>query len=289
MVLKKNNKPEAEQKSIPEMNKNLSETDLSTIPRDVLFGRVIYDAGGTYGPRIQEYLQLVLIGSGEARIYIDGSEQHLKKGEVALLKQGSKEYFEFAETAKTYHSWCHFRWDLPPTTLRLVDVLPFKTAVSSRMERLIDVGLSLQYDPQALEASLSHVAAAAFWEYVSSSGSTAFSSQNVSLPEPIKRVQAYVRQNYGNDIKLRHLSDIAFVTPGHLTRLFRRHLGTTPIRYLWEVRVRQGASFLIHTGISVEKIAFTCGFKTSAHFSRYVKKYSGQTPRELRTRHWRRE
>lgn len=266
-------------------NESLSKIDIATLPKHVFFGNVMYGAGGTYGPRIQEHLQLVIIRSGEATVHIDGSKNHLEQGEVALLKKGHKEYFEFTKTARTYHSWCHFHWDLPENAVRLIEALPFKTTVSSRMERLMDLGLSLQHDPQSLAPSLAHLAAAAFWEFVSSSGSATLSNQNARLPDSIKRVQAYIRQNYYSDINLDHLSEIAFVTPEHLIRLFRAHLGTTPMRYLRDVRVRQGISFLSHTGINIERIAFNCGFKTAAHFSRCIKQTTGQTPSEIRARH----
>ena len=282
MVNKDNDKHLERQLSIPAADKILSEIDISTLPRDVFFGNVMYDAGGTYGPRVQEFLQLVLISRGEAVVTIDGDAHPLAQGEVALLKQGHEEYFEFSSTAKTYHSWCHFHWNLPEPVRQLVAQLPFKTNVSNRLERLIDLGLSLEHDPQSLDPSLSHLAAAAFWEYVSSVGLAEFSSQNARLPEPVKRVQAYVRQNYYSDINLGQLSEIACVTPEHLIRLFRKHLDTTPMRYLRTTRLRQGVSFLSHTGITVERIAFNCGFKTAAHFSRSIKESTGQTPSEIR-------
>ena len=265
---------------MPDSNENLPEID--TLPKKVLFGDVTYNVGGTCGPRIQKYLQLVILSRGEAVVHIDDSEHYLGQGEVALLHQGHKEYFEFSKTAKTYHSWCHFLWTLPEPVIALTNELPFKALVSSRMERLIDLGLSLQHDPQALTPVLSHLAAATFWEYVSSTGLAAFSSQNARLPEPVKQVQAYISQNYQSDINLHWLSEIAFVTPEHLTRLFGKHLQTTPMRYLWDVRVRQGLSLLSHTGLTVERIALNCGFKTAAHFSRRIKQSTGQTPSKIR-------
>ena len=285
MMFKQDNKASSGQKSMSSISKHLSEIDIKTLPKNVFFGSVMYDVGGTYGPRIQGQWQLVVIRSGEAIIYIDGIKQHLKQGEVAFLKKGHKEFFEFSKTTKTYHSWCDFHWDFPETMLLLISALPFKTVVSSRIERLIDLGLSLHHDTQALEPALAHLAAATFWEYVSSSDLSEPSNQNARLPEPIKRIQAYIRLNYYRDIRLKQLSEIAFVTPEHLTRLFRKHLSTTPIRYLQNVRVNQGISFLSHTSISVERIAFNCGFKTAAHFSRSVKQHTGQTPSEIRGQH----
>ena len=282
MTAKTNDRTSVGQMSMPDTDKGLSEIDITTLPEQVFFGNVMYDKGGTYGPRVQKHLQLVALKSGEAKVYIDSKEHCLGQGEIALLHAGHEEYFEFAKTVKTYHSWCHCSWNLPEDAVRRVEALPFKTSVSSRMERLIDLGLALQHDPQALLPSLSHLAAAVFWEYVSSSGLTKPAHQNARLPEPVKRVQAYIRQNYYSDINLSQLSEIAFVTPEHLIRLFRTHFGTTPMRYLRDVRVRQGISFLSHTGLTVERIAFNCGFKTAAHFSRCIKQATGQTPSEVR-------
>lgn len=73
----------------------------------------------------------------------------------------------------------------------------------------------------------------------------------------------------------------------HLVRLFRKHLDTTPIHYVWQVRVRQGSLYLRHTGLPVEEIAYQCGFKTAAHFSRGIKARYGQPPSQLRARYWR--
>ena len=107
--------------SIPDTDKNLSEVDIATLPQQVFFGNVMYDAGGTFGPRLQRHLQLVIIRSGEAVVYIDGHRHQLRQGEVALLHQGHEEYFEFAKTVKTYYSWCHFHWDLPENTVQRIE------------------------------------------------------------------------------------------------------------------------------------------------------------------------
>ena len=90
--------------SISATNKTLSEIDTVTLPQKVFFGNVMYDAGGTFGPRLQEHVQLVIIRSGEATLCIDGREHSLREGEVALLHKGRREYFEFSKRAKTYHS-----------------------------------------------------------------------------------------------------------------------------------------------------------------------------------------
>ena len=107
-----------------------------------------------------------------------------------------------------------------------------------------------------------------------------------TLPTAVARVQTYIAQHYSDDLSLKKLSAIASVTPEHLSRLFRKHLDVAPIQYLWLVRVRQGALYLRHTGLAVEEIAYQCGFKTAAHFSRSTKAHYGLTPSQIRARYW---
>ena len=263
----------------------LSQIDVVSLPEDAFFGNVMYEPAGTYGPRMQTHYQLVAMNKGEAKVYIDGDPFSLRQGEVALLHPGHNEFFEFTKAAQTYHSWCHFSWDLPAELARRAAPLRLKLPLSNRMERLIDLGLSLHHDPCVLAPSLSHLAAAAFWEYMSAARLDASSTRSAPLPESVKRVQAYISNYYYLALDLPKLGEVAFVTPEHLTRLFNRHLGVSPMRYLWQVRTRQGVSFIKHSNRKFEQIAFSCGFKTAAHFSRSVKAATGRTPSEVRAHH----
>lgn len=273
---------------MPHIDKLLSEIDILPQPTDILFGTIWYEPGGTYGPRIQEHYQIVVVHQGHVWVHIDKQPYYLDKGEVALLKPGHYEFFEFAKDVPTHHSWCHFHWRLEAEVAQALESLPFKTSLSKRLEQLTEVGVSLEHDPHALSPSSSHLAAATFWEYVSLAALSSSSGTYARLPKPLQQAQAFVLTNYQQDFRLEQLSEVARVTPEHLIRLFRTHLGITPMRYLWQVRAQQGASLLRHTGLTVEKIALSCGFKTVAHFSRTIKTHYGQTPLEVRTLHWQR-
>ncbi len=263
----------------------LSEIDQSSLPDNVFFGDVTYGSGGTYGPRLQTTYQLLFINSGYARVEIDGRPHDLEQGQMAFLKPGHREFFRFAERTRTHHRWCHFEWQLSDEVVDKLEQLTFGVPLSKRMEHLCDLGLSLQHDPDAPETLLKHIAAAAFWEFIGAQTKRASSTQHATLPVALARVQTYIVQHYADDLSLRKLSTVASVSPEHLSRLFRRYLDTTPINYLWQVRTRQGKLYLLHTGLTVEAIAYRCGFKTPAHFSRSIKARYGLTPSQVRTHH----
>jgi transcriptional regulator GlxA family with amidase domain len=106
-------------------------------------------------------------------------------------------------------------------------------------------------------------------------------------PDAVARARNFVSVNLGRQLDLRGVARAANVTPQHLTKLFRRHLHITPMRYVWDVRARRGLELLTQTGLSVGEIAERCGFQTPFHFSRLIHQRYGASPSELRRRAWR--
>lgn len=263
----------------------LSAADLP-LPTGVFFGDIVYEPGGTFGPRLQPTYQLLYLHSGWADVSVGRAQYRLGAGDMALLKPGPREFFRFAETTRTHHRWCHFAWSLPEKAAAVLDGLAFSAPLTQRAEHLTDLGLSLQHDPDVLGPSLGHLAAASFWEFVSAQVRRTPAGR-ATLPVALARVQTYIAQHYAEPLSLGDLAAVASLSPEHLTRLFRKHLRSSPVRELWRVRLEQGLLYLRHTGLTAEKIAYRCGFKTAAHFSRRVKAHCGLTPVQVRARHWR--
>ena len=66
-----------------------------------------------------------------------------------------------------------------------------------------------------------------------------------------------------------------------LNRLFLRHFGSTPRRYL-EKRRLENALVQIHRSRPVKEIAYELGFKSLPHFSAWFRQNTGSSPTELR-------
>jgi AraC family transcriptional regulator of arabinose operon len=99
--------------------------------------------------------------------------------------------------------------------------------------------------------------------------------------------QRYIEQNLAEALDLSQIAAATGVTPQYLTRLFRRELHITPMRYLWQLRTQRGVELLEDTGLSISEIADRVGFQSPFHFSRLVRQQHGCGPRELRQRLWR--
>jgi AraC family transcriptional regulator of arabinose operon len=252
----------------------------------VFFGDVVYEPGGTCGPRMQMDYQLVVLVEGEANVTVDGAGRRVAAGEAGLFRPGHREFFRLSETRKTRHTWCALHPSLVGRELAAAcahapDVRP----VSRRFEQLMELGLALprragERAPGLVEA----LGLAALHEYLFAGGRA--DGGGPDEPDALRRALEWVGQAGHEAMDLPGLARTAGVSPAQLVKLFKRHLGVTPLRYVWEARTRRGAQLLRETGLTVAEVAYRCGFQTPFHFSRWIKACEGVSPRELRARAW---
>lgn len=67
-----------------------------------------------------------------------------------------------------------------------------------------------------------------------------------------------------------------------MERLFQQHLNTSPARHYLIMRLQRAHELLVRTDHSIAEISITCGFVSSAHFSRAFSNYYGRAPSKLR-------
>jgi AraC family transcriptional regulator of arabinose operon len=252
-------------------------------PEEVRVGEVIYPPGGTFGPRLQRNLQLILIHSGHMTVWIDGVQHIASTGTVCVLFPGHEERFAFAEECETWHSWLHVFLPRPSETLlsRLAR-LPWPLPLSSSMTDLMHEALVLRNSPLSTAATLQKaLAIQMIWRYIGE-GELQMAGATVPVDSAVESAIQFISAHLDEPLTLAMIAEAAAVSPPHLIRLFRSQLNTTPMAYLWERRVTMGLELLRQTGLGVAEIAQRCGFQTSHHFSRRVRQATGLAPLEVR-------
>jgi len=78
------------------------------------------------------------------------------------------------------------------------------------------------------------------------------------------------------------LADRLGVTGRHLRRLFRQHLGATPLEVALTRRVHFAKKLLDETSLGLNEVAFASGFGSLRRFNGQIRRTFGRTPTELR-------
>ncbi len=80
------------------------------------------------------------------------------------------------------------------------------------------------------------------------------------------------------------LAKLAGLSVSAFERKFRRHLHTTPMRFLKRLRLTRAAAALVQSDRTLAEIAIREGFSDQAHFSREFRRGFGLAPRAWRER-----
>jgi AraC-like DNA-binding protein len=98
------------------------------------------------------------------------------------------------------------------------------------------------------------------------------------------RAKNYIARHLGSDgLDACAIAAATHVSVKHLQRLFNRD-GVPMMRYVWQARLERAERLLRASTVrpvSVQEIAYRCGFRSPAHFSRAFKERYGVSPRDV--------
>lgn len=104
--------------------------------------------------------------------------------------------------------------------------------------------------------------------------------KNSDPNSPIGAVAEFIRENIGNPINLKEMSDKACMSTTSFYRYFKRELGMSPIEFILTERIKHAKKLLRNPGIQINEVCFMAGFDDCNYFIRLFKKHEGITPKQ---------
>lgn len=99
------------------------------------------------------------------------------------------------------------------------------------------------------------------------------------------RAVAYIEARTDDEFHLHECATHVGVTLRQIQRLFRQHLGMTPIEYRNSLRLQRARILLSETNLSVIDVALTCGYGSSSHFAKAFRSRYGMSPNRFSNFH----
>lgn len=92
----------------------------------------------------------------------------------------------------------------------------------------------------------------------------------------------YIDRHYTERLTLPGLASRAHMSEAHFCRVFKARFGVAPIAYQQELRIAAARNLLLSTDLRCKEIAARLGYADVYCFSKAFKKYTGESPSELR-------
>lgn len=82
-------------------------------------------------------------------------------------------------------------------------------------------------------------------------------------------VESFISAHYNEQINITQLCDLCELSESQLRRRYKKLFGTTPLTYLHSLRCNIGAQLLIHSDLSVNRIAQKIGYIDNSEFYKH--------------------
>ncbi|HEX6317169.1 MAG TPA: AraC family transcriptional regulator [Gemmatimonadaceae bacterium] len=117
---------------------------------------------------------------------------------------------------------------------------------------------------------------AALWRRHQGAGETTVPRDNDDL-RAVARARDYLTTRFVGQVRLAQIAAECGLSSFQLIRVFQRVLGVSPYAYVVQLRVNK-ARELLHQGMGVSEVAYSCGFSDQSHLTRVFKKAIGVPP-----------
>ncbi|MEX2445183.1 MAG: AraC family transcriptional regulator [Alkalispirochaeta sp.] len=112
-------------------------------------------------------------------------------------------------------------------------------------------------------------------------------SDNLEYNIHVDRAVQLFERHIAEPITVKAVARTLEISQEHLTRLFDRRFGVSPLQYYRRLRMEVAASRLINSTASVKEIAWELGYSNPFHFSRSFKQFAELSPVEYRRQYYR--
>ena len=94
------------------------------------------------------------------------------------------------------------------------------------------------------------------------------------------RARLYVIEHVCEKISLSDVAEASFVSPGYLSRIFKRYVGINLVDYINKMKIEKAQSMMKNGQRRINELALSIGFDNVYYFSKVFKKISGVSPRD---------
>ena len=109
-------------------------------------------------------------------------------------------------------------------------------------------------------------------------------SDTQGYPEILSRILRYIGEQFDRPITIERLCGEFGVSARTMFRLFREHVGCSPMDYVIRLRMKHARCLLLEPEpeLSIKDIADRVGYRNQLYFSSEFRRFSGMSPREFR-------
>ena len=239
----------------------------------------------SFGPAVRDCYLLHLCLEGEGVFYSGEERYPIKQGQGFLIHPGKLTFYQADSVNPWSYLWVGIGGHDAEKYLRLAG-LSARNPIFSCTQ--IDTAKSYILDMMkhhALSAANEIYIQGILMQFlallVEDAGCTVSPQQNTSSVY-INQAISYIHKNYQNPLTVQEIADYLSLNRSYLTELFLKTVQLSPQQFLTRYRITKSEELLQSSSLSIQNIAYSCGYSSSFSFSKAFRKVNGLSPSEYR-------
>lgn len=230
-----------------------------------------------------------LFTEGDLSFQINDESFTATKGDILLLPLHTCQSY-YANSTYFDHYYCHFLMSTDYHSLDLLDLIrcPYKLSLSdedyawfvNKMDELVTLYHGEVSYLQIMKCY--DLFNRMIMTYVKKCGDEIRNIEPKAYLTQMLEVMDYIKQNTHRQITVEEMANVLHLHPNYFIRLFKKHYGMAPIKYINTVKIKMACEHLLQGEDSISYIATSLGYTDIYYFSKLFKKHTGMSPTEFR-------
>lgn len=237
--------------------------------------------GDGYSLDARKHFSLNLVTAGQARFEQQGRIYRVAPGEIFLSHVEMGQCFFTGETGRLCKRFLILKGSHLPSLLQSAGLHQVDVVTGARSRSSRDVFKQcyalLRDKPSGFALRLSTLAYGLLLEMGQ--------AQSRGYPDPLSEVMAFMGRRLQSRVALAEVARVAGMSPRHLSRLFHRHLGMSPLQFHLRQKLAWGENLLQTSNLSIKEISQTLGYDEPLYFSAQFRRHAGCSPKAFRQRY----
>lgn len=238
----------------------------------------------SFGPAVRPVYIIHFIHNGKGFYTINDHTYTLQKGQGFLIEPDILTYYISDKEDPWEYSWIAFDGTYAQTLMTKIGLSSkaptFQSVHNLEIKEIMNSLLLLSSN----STSDSFKRFSLFYSFLSLINHDIY-QDNGGIQQDSTYIQNaidYIKNNYYITINVEDIAQHIGISRNYLYKIFVKNLQITPHKYLTTYRMTKAAELLACTHLTVENIAYSCGYQDISVFSRAFKTYMSLSPRNYR-------
>lgn len=241
--------------------------------------------GHSFGPAVRPNYIIHYILKGKGRFQTEEASYDLNEGQGFVIEPGVQTFYQADEDDPWTYIWIGFDGSRAAKYLsgmglggsRLTYHSSQKEELHSIVQDMLEHNTYATADQFLMESLLYR-----FFSALSKDLDVLSPASEKDGNLYVRKAVEFIQTSYCTPIKVTDIADYVCINRSYLYTLFQRELKMSPQEYLSNYRLTRSAELLLITDLSVEGVAFSCGYTDPLVFSKAFKTKNGKTPSAYR-------